>query len=42
MIKPGDKAPQATGTAYDGRVFDLGVPSKRSALFFYPKANTPG
>ena len=42
MIKPGDKAPRATGTSYDGRAFDLGVPGKRTVLFFYPKANTPG
>ena len=25
MIKAGDKAPAATGTAYDGRRFDLGA-----------------
>jgi peroxiredoxin len=42
VIKPGDKAPLVTGTSYDGRAFDLGVPGKRTVLFFYPKANTPG
>lgn len=42
VLKPGDKAPATTGTAYDGATFDLGAPGKRTVLFFYPKANTPG
>jgi peroxiredoxin len=42
VLKAGEKAPAATGTAYDGRKFDLGAPAKRTVLFFYPKANTPG
>jgi len=42
MLKAGDKAPAAVGTSYDGRTFDLGAPGKRTVLFFYPKANTPG
>jgi peroxiredoxin len=42
VLKAGDKAPAATGESYDGRTFDLGVPGRRTALFFYPKANTPG
>jgi hypothetical protein len=42
VLKAGDKAPAATGTAFDQKQFDLGVPGKRTVLFFYPKANTPG
>jgi peroxiredoxin len=42
MLKVGDKAPAARGASYDGRSFDLGAPSRRTVLFFYPKANTPG
>jgi peroxiredoxin len=42
MLKEGDKAPQVTGVSYDGKSFDLGVPGKRTVLFFYPKANTGG
>ena len=42
MLAAGDKAPRVTGVSYDGRVFDLGAPSKRTVLFFYPKANTGG
>lgn len=42
MLKEGDKAPVVTGTSYDGRTVDLGAPGKRTALFFYPKANTGG
>ena len=42
MLKAGEKAPATTGTTYDARTFDLGAPGKRTVLFFYPKANTPG
>jgi peroxiredoxin len=42
MLKVGDTAPATTGVSYDGRQFDLGVPGRRTVLFFYPKANTPG
>lgn len=42
MLKEGDKAPQLTGTSYDGRRFDLGAPGVRTVLWFYPKANTGG
>lgn len=42
MVKEGDKAPAVAGTSYDGATFDIGTPGKRSVLFFYPKANTPG
>ena len=42
MIKPGDKAPAVVGTSYDGTTIDIGSPGKRTVLFFYPKANTPG
>ena len=42
MLKQGDKAPAAHGIAYDGRTFDLGAPGRRTVLFFYPKASTPG
>jgi peroxiredoxin len=42
MLKAGHNAPAAQGTSYDGRTFDLGAPGRRTVLFFYPKANTPG
>jgi peroxiredoxin len=42
MLKAGDKAPAVIGTSYDGAVFDLGAPGRRTVLFFYPKANTGG
>lgn len=42
MLQPGDKAPLVTGTAHDGRTFDLGLPGRRTVLFFYPKAATGG
>lgn len=42
MLREGDKAPQVTGTAYDGRSFDLGAPGKPTVLWFYPKAATGG
>jgi len=42
MLKEGDQAPAVTGASYDGATFDLGVPARRTVLFFYPKANTGG
>ena len=42
MLKAGEKAPTTAGTAYDGQKFDFGAPGKRTVVFFYPKANTPG
>ena len=42
MLNEGDKAPLLTGTSYDGRTVDLGVPGKPTVLYFYPKASTPG
>ena len=30
MLKEGDKAPEVTGTSYDGGRFDLGAPGKRT------------
>ena len=42
MLKSGDKTPATTGVSYDGATYDLGVPGRRTVLFFYPKANTPG
>jgi peroxiredoxin len=42
VLKEGDKAPAVSGTSFDGRAFDLGAPGKRTVLWFYPKANTPG
>ncbi len=42
MLKEGDKAPQVTGTSYDGSSYDLGRPGKKTVLWFYPKANTGG
>jgi len=42
LLKEGDKAPKVTGTTYDGRTFDIGAPSRRTVLWFYPKANTGG
>lgn len=42
MHREGEKAPAVTGTSYDGRSFDLGVPGSSTVLWFYPKANTSG
>lgn len=42
MLKEGDKAPAVTGTSYDGRTFDIGAPTTRTVLYFYPVANTSG
>jgi peroxiredoxin len=42
MLKEGDKVPAVAGTSYDGRTFDIGAPARRTVLYFYPKASTPG
>jgi peroxiredoxin len=42
MLKEGDGAPAVSGTSYDGQTFALGAPGRRTVLWFYPKANTPG
>jgi peroxiredoxin len=42
MLKIGEKVPAVTGDSYDGTTYDVGAPGKRTVLFFYPKANTPG
>ena len=42
VLKEGDKSPQVSGTSYDGAIFDLGAPGRRTVLWFYPKANTGG
>jgi thioredoxin-dependent peroxiredoxin len=43
MLKEGDVAPQFQLTADDGREISLaGLHGKHVALYFYPKANTPG
>ncbi len=42
MLRLGDKAPAVTGTSYDGTRFDLGAPGRRTVLWFYPMADTPG
>ncbi len=42
VIEAGDVSPDVIGESYDGRLMPLGKPSKRTVLFFYPKAGTPG
>ena len=43
MLKPGDKAPEFTLQADDGKDVSLSdFRGKRVLLYFYPKANTPG
>ena len=43
MLKPGDKAPEFTLKADDGKDISLSdFRGKRVLLYFYPKANTPG
>lgn len=42
MIKEGSKAPAIVATSYDGSSFDIGSPGRRTVLYFYPKASTPG
>ena len=42
MLMVDQKVPAITGTSYDGTTYDIGAPGKRTVLFFYPKASTPG
>jgi thioredoxin-dependent peroxiredoxin len=43
MLKVGDKAPEFTLAADDGKEVSLGdFNGKRLVIFFFPKANTPG
>jgi peroxiredoxin Q/BCP len=43
MLKPGDKAPDFTGTDHMGRTVKLSdFKGKPIVLWFYPKADTPG
>jgi thioredoxin-dependent peroxiredoxin len=43
VLKPGDKAPDFTLKADDGKDVSLrDYSGKRVILFFFPKANTPG
>jgi peroxiredoxin len=42
MLTQGEKAPKLTGVTYDGRPFDIGAPSRRTVLWFFPKADTGG
>ena len=43
MLKPGDKAPDFTLTADDGKSVSLSdFKGKQVVLYFYPKASTPG
>jgi len=43
MLRPGDKAPEFTLKADDGKDVSLSdFRGKRVLLYFYPKANTPG
>ena len=43
MLKPGDKAPDFSVKADDGKEISLSdFRGKRVLLYFYPKANTPG
>ncbi|WP_030013638.1 peroxiredoxin [Curtobacterium sp. S6] len=42
-LTTGQKAPELTLTAHDGKAFDLAAPRERSAVvYFFPKAFTPG
>lgn len=43
MLRPGDRAPEFTLKADDGKDVSLSdFRGKRVLLYFYPKANTPG
>jgi peroxiredoxin Q/BCP len=43
MLKTGDKAPEFTLSADDGKEVSLeDFKGKRLVIFFFPKANTPG
>jgi peroxiredoxin len=42
VIEAGDTSPDLYGESYDGQRVALGKPVRRTVLFFYPKADTPG
>jgi thioredoxin-dependent peroxiredoxin len=43
MLKPGDQAPDFTGTDHTGKKISLSeLKGKKVVLWFYPKADTPG
>jgi len=43
MLKEGDKAPNFSVTADNGKTVSLGdYHGQNLVLYFYPKANTPG
>jgi peroxiredoxin Q/BCP len=43
MLKTGDKAPDFSGSTYDGKTLALkDFKGKKLVLYFYPKDNTPG
>lgn len=43
MLKTGDKAPDFSGTTYDGKTLSLkDYTGKKLVFYFYPKDNTPG
>ena len=42
-LKPGDPAPDFTGTDYEGKTRSLAdYKGKTLVMWFYPKADTPG
>jgi len=42
MIKEGDRAPNITVTASDGKSVNLAAPGRSLVLYFYPKDDTSG
>ena len=43
MVKAGDKAPDFSLAAHDGRTISLaGLRGRKVLLWFYPAADTPG
>jgi len=42
VLQEGEKAPQISGTSFDGRAIDLGAPGRLTVLWFYPEAFTSG
>lgn len=43
MLKTGDKAPDFSGTTYNGKTLSLkDYKGKKLVFYFYPKDNTPG
>ncbi len=42
MMEKGERAPQLTVTASDGRTVDLSAPGRPLVLYFYPKDDTSG